>query len=276
MQEQFKKVVRTPEGLVEQWVVNDEFYKECNNLIFTVPADLFITAGGRPETVDGGNWQRFFDADGQPSCRIIVEGANSFITPEARASLQRRGVILMRDASANKCGVISSSYEIIANLLLTEEEFLANKAEYVADVLAILEKRAEEEARLIFRRHREGGGELLYTDISNAISGEINSRYARLFGYFQAHPGLCRQPLYQQAILDHLPKMLTRKDSPFRGRIGGLPDKITFAILAGEIASSMTYHGDRQRSFLEEVEGHLRRRAIASGCGGEGGCREEF
>lgn len=276
MQEQFKKVVRTTEGLVEQWVVNDEFYKEYNNLIFTVPADLFIPAGGRPETVDGGNWQRFFGADGQPSCRIIVEGANSFITPEARAGLQRRGVILMRDASANKCGVISSSYEIIANLLLTGEEFLANKAEYVADVLAILEKRAEEEARLIFRRHREGGGELLYTDISNAISGEINSCYARLFGYFQAHPELCRQPLYQQAILDHLPKMLARKDSPFRGRISGLPDKITFAILAGEIASSMVYHGDRQRSFFEEVEGHLRRRAMESDCGGENGCEEDF
>ena len=52
--------------------------------------------------------------------------------------LQRRGILIMRDASANKCGVISSSYEIIANLLLTEKEFLANKQQYVADVLDIL------------------------------------------------------------------------------------------------------------------------------------------
>ena len=45
----------------------------------------------------------------------------------------------MRDASANKCGVISSSYEIIANLLLSTDEFLAEKGRYVADVLEILE-----------------------------------------------------------------------------------------------------------------------------------------
>ena len=44
----------------------------------------------------------------------VITGANSFLTPEARPQLQRKGVIIMRDASANKCGVISSSYEIIA------------------------------------------------------------------------------------------------------------------------------------------------------------------
>ena len=49
--------------------------------------------------------------------------------PLARKELQKRGVLLMRDASANKCGVISSSYEIIANLLLDEDEFLINKKE---------------------------------------------------------------------------------------------------------------------------------------------------
>lgn len=260
MQELFRKVVREPQGLAEYWISNDEFYKEYNNLIFSVPADLFIPAGGRPETIDAGNWQRFFDETGAPLCRVIVEGANSFIAPEARKGLQQRGVILMRDASTNKCGVISSSYEIIANLLLSEEEFLANKQEYIRDVLGILKKRAEEEARVIFRRYREGGGELLYTDISGDISREINSCYARLFGYFQAHPEVAEQPLYRQAILDHLPAMLKKPGGPFSERIGRLPDKIKFAILAVEIASSMVYHGDREQAFFESVEGHLRRR----------------
>lgn len=264
MQELFKKVIRTEGGLIEEWISNDEFYKEYNSLIFTVPADLFIPAGGRPETIDAGNWQGFFAATGEPSCRVIVEGANSFITPEARIALQKGGIILMRDASANKCGVISSSYEIIANLLLSDEEFLANKPEYVADVVKILEKRAEEEAKVIFRRHREAAGELLYTDISNAISREINDCYARLFSYFRAHPKVCEQPLYRQAILDHLPGMLTKGDSPFRDRLGRLPEKIKFAILASEIASSMVYHGNREEAFLEAVAAHLERRTIAN------------
>ncbi|MFH0780630.1 MAG: NAD-glutamate dehydrogenase domain-containing protein, partial [Pseudomonadota bacterium] len=248
MQELFKKVVRTPEGLVEEWISNDEFYKEYNALIFTVPADLFIPAGGRPETIDSTNWRSFFTKEGAPSCRVIVEGANSFITPEARKGLQEGGIILMRDASANKCGVISSSYEIIANLLLTEEEFLAGKPEYVADVVGILEKRAGEEAMTILNRHREANGKLLYTDISNDISREINDCYARLFAYFREHPEVCDQPLYRQAILDHLPGMLTKSDSPFRDRIGRLPEKIKFAILASEIASSMVYHGTREEA----------------------------
>ena len=92
--------------------------------------------------------------DGIPSARVIVEGANSFITPEARVQLQKSGVVIMRDASANKCGVISSSYEIIANLLLSEREFMEHKERYVGDVLAILEKRAADEARLILRRQK--------------------------------------------------------------------------------------------------------------------------
>jgi glutamate dehydrogenase len=130
-------------------------------------------------------------------------------------------------------------------------------------VLKILEKRAEEEAKVIFRRHREAAGELLYTDISNAVSREINDCYARLFSYFQAHPEVCDQPLYRQAILEHLPDMLTRVDSPFRDRLGRLPEKIKFAILASEISSSMVYHGNREEAFLEAVVGHLQRRAMA-------------
>ncbi|MBV5349756.1 amino acid dehydrogenase, partial [bacterium] len=126
--------------------------------------------------------------DGTPSAAVIVEGANSFITPEARLRLQKAGVILMRDASANKCGVISSSYEIIANLLLTEKEFLTHKDQYVSDVLDILKKRAGDEARLILQRWREANGSQSYTEVSDLISQNINSFYHRLFQFFTAHP----------------------------------------------------------------------------------------
>lgn len=115
-------MIKTEQGLQEEWVSNDEFYKTFNNLIFTVETDLFIPAGGRPETIDSRNVEQFFK-NAQPVSKVIIEGANSFITPDARLVLQSRGVVIMRDASANKCGVISSSYEIIANLLMSDEEF---------------------------------------------------------------------------------------------------------------------------------------------------------
>jgi len=172
--------------------------------------------------------------------------------------LQKSGVVIMRDASANKCGVISSSYEIIANLLLTEKEFLDHKERYVADVLEILAKRAGDEARLILRRKREPGCSLLYTEISDAISQEINALYARLFAFFQGHAELCLQPLFRRTILSHLPRLL--RDTPaFRQRIRRLPVKYIYAILAAEIASSLVYQGDREADFVEMIKGHLQR-----------------
>jgi glutamate dehydrogenase len=255
--ESYRKVTRTVDGLKEEWVSVDEFSSEYAQLPFTVEADLFIPAGGRPETIDSANWERFFLGDGTPSAKAIIEGANSFITPDARILLQKRGVIIMRDASANKCGVISSSYEIIANLLLSDDEFMAEKGRYVNDVLEILEKRAEDEARLILKRRREQPG-LLCTDISDSISTEINGNYSRLFRFFQGRPELPLQPLYRKAILSHLPKML-REEPRFRQRIKRLPQKYLSAILAAEIGSSMVYRGDRDAAFEDEVRLHLLR-----------------
>jgi len=259
LRELYKRVVCIDSGPEEQWVTMDEFHREFSSLIFSVPTDLFIPAGGRPETIDKDNWQRFFREDGSPTTRAIVEGANSFITPEARRRMQERGVVIMRDASANKCGVISSSYEIIANLLLSDAEFLADKERYVADVLQILEKRAEDEASLIFRRRREPGCTLLCTEISEGISIEINAHYARLFNFFQRRPELCAEPPFREAILAHLPRLL-RENPLYRERVGALPAKYRFAILAAEIGSSLVYCGDREADFEEMLKGHLSRK----------------
>lgn len=256
VRELFKKVTMTKSGLEEQWVSNDEFYKEYNSLLFTVPADLFIPAGGRPETIHRENCHKFFAKDGTPSAKIIAEGANSFITPDARIELQRGGVMILRDASVNKCGVISSSYEIIANLMMSDKEFLSNKSRYVKDVIAILNRRAEDEARLLLRRHKSANGTLLYTEISDGISKEINTHYARLFDFFQARPELASQPIYQKTIQRHLPAIVAN-EARFRKRIKDLPVKIKAAILASETASSMVYCSNGEEDYLQVVEDHL-------------------
>jgi len=248
LRELYRKVIRGDKGVEETWITVDEFYKEMDELVFTVSTDLFLPCGGRPETIDRSNWQRLLDSGGKPTIRVITEGANSFITPVARSDIQKKGVIVLRDASANKCGVISSSYEIIANLLMTAKEFLAHKEAYVQDVLAILEKRAEEEANLIFRRYREGNGKLFYTDISNAISEEINGHYAKLFSYFQGCPELCDHPLFRKVLLAHLPALI-RQNPKFRTRVRKLPPKIKMAILSSEIATRIVYHGGWEMDF---------------------------
>jgi glutamate dehydrogenase len=255
LRELYKRVDRTEGGTAPSWVTVDEFYREFDGLTFSVPADLFIPAGGRPETIDASNWTRFLGDGGKPTARAIVEGANSFITPEARNRLQEKGVIVLRDASANKCGVISSSYEIIGNLLLSEKEFLARKEGYVRDVLSILEKRSGDEAALIFRRKKENPA-LSYTQISDSLSVEINAHYARLFEFFQANPDLPLVPPYRKALLAHLPRMI-REHPKYRLRIERLPGKYRSAILAGEIASTIVYRGGFERNFEEDLKRYV-------------------
>ncbi len=256
--ELFRKLMRTENGVEELWITSDEFHRDFDGLIFSVPADLFIPAGGRPETIDEQNWSRLFSADWKPSCRAIVEGANSFITPAARLEIQQHGVVVIRDAAANKCGVISSSYEIIANLLLSEKEFLTHKDAYVADVLGILERRARDEARLIFRRYREAEGTSPYTEIANGISTEINTHYNELFNYFQSHPELVQHNRFRPVLLAHLPAFISG-NRKYRLRLKRLPPKYRYAMLASELASTIVYQGGWEVDFGSSLKDYVKK-----------------
>ena len=255
----YKQLTMTDSGLVEQWISTDQFYKSFNSIMFTVETDLFIPAGGRPETIDQTNVDRYFNAEGNPSSKVIVEGANSFITPSARETLQHGGVVIMRDASANKCGVISSSYEIIANLLLSDQEFLASKDEYVRDVIDILNQMAAVEAKAVIRRYRELDGTETYTEISSLLSQEINNHYAQMYNYFESNPEQVALPKQHKAMLAHMPKMI-KDSSEFGPRIQThLPEKVKYAILASKLASALVYAGDDASLYRDIIEAQLDR-----------------
>lgn len=90
-------------------------------------AELFVPCGGRPAAVNLSNVDKLFvgtGADRRPIFKYVVEGANLFFTQEARLKLEEAGVILFRDASANKGGVTSSSSEVLASLCMNDEEYL--------------------------------------------------------------------------------------------------------------------------------------------------------
>lgn len=255
----FKKLIMTDSGLEEDWISTDEFYKSFNSILFTVETDLFIPAGGRPETINESNVDRYFNEEGIASSKVIVEGANSFITPAARQTLQQRCVVIMRDASANKCGVISSSYEIIANLVFTDEEFLNHKEEYVSDVIDILNEMAEVEARAVIRKYRELDGSETYTQISSQLSQEINNHYARMFDYFESNPEQLTLPKQQKAMLEHMPRII-KNSNEFATRIQThLPEKVKYAILASKLASGLVYAGDDNSLYADIIEAQLGR-----------------
>lgn len=154
-------------------VVTDEGLARRLSMCFRVKSDVFIPAGGRPNTINIDNWRQFLDADGKPSSPLIVEGANIFTTPEAREMLFKEGgVTIVKDSSANKCGVITSSNEVAASMLLSKDEFMSVKEELVADVLVNLRHLARLEAEALFKEYKNYPGALPH--FSERISNAIN------------------------------------------------------------------------------------------------------
>ena len=211
-----------------------------NELHSRTKADIFIPAGGRPYTVNNKNWENFLDKDGVPSCRAIVEGANIFFTPEARGRLQEHGVLIIKDSSANKTGVICSSYEIIAGLTLSTEEFLEIKDVYVNQVIEILRKKADAEAKLLFHEFTHHGGKKTLVELSMEISREINEVTDILLDELTARSDdVLNDTSYQSMIYRHVPPVLVEK---FKDRIlTRLPTAHKIAVLAAYIASYIVY-----------------------------------
>jgi len=141
----------------------------CDSMHNRIEANAFLPAGGLPNTIRKDNWEKFMKADGEPSAPLIVEAANIFIEQEARVKLTENGVLIVKDSSANKCGVICSSMEIMANLLLTEPEFVQFKEGYVKDVLDHLRNLARREADLMFTEYKKTAGDDM--DWSKSLPG---------------------------------------------------------------------------------------------------------
>ena len=225
-----------PRGVLAK-VSDPSGVKLRNTLHNRVVADAFIPAGGRPKTIHGQNWQQFLLADGRPSSRVIIEGANLFLTPEARKKLGEAGVLVVKDSSANKCGVICSSFEISASMILSAEEFLAVKPRFVAEVLEKLRALARREAELLFREYARSPGldlpelSVRLSKVINRAADAIEGRLGRLTED--------EQVLTRSLVLNHLPKVLTdnAKDRIFTK----LPPAYIRSIIGASLAAEIIY-----------------------------------
>ena len=199
--------------------------------------DAFVPGGGRPATIHEGNWQEFLTADGKPSTLVISEGANLFLTPGAREELCKRGATVIKDSSANKCGVICSSYEISACMVLSDDEFLSIKDTYVSQVLDRLRELARVEAEFLMRAAKTHPSMSL-PKISVELSKVINTTAAAIAAGVPSWPTEDRE-LAKQMIRDHLPKVLF----DFAGdRVWkSLPASYQTWIIANRLASSIAY-----------------------------------
>jgi glutamate dehydrogenase len=147
-------------------------------------ADIFVPCGGRPSSVNINNWTEWIDEKGRPRFKVIAEGANLFITQQARLRLEEKGVILYKDASANKGGVTSSSLEVLSALALTDKEFedlmvVRNgkvsdfRKAYVGEIIEHITDNARREFELIWRENARKG--IPRSVLSDRVSEKINA-----------------------------------------------------------------------------------------------------
>ncbi|MDD4099429.1 MAG: NAD-glutamate dehydrogenase, partial [Lentisphaeria bacterium] len=248
--EVFHRLVVRQKGKREEKLVKQNEFMHLFQHNLTHYADVFIPAGGRPSTINEGNWRDYFP-DGKASFRAIVEGANSYITPAARNLIQKQGVWIVKDASANKCGVITSSYEIISGLLLEEDEFRAVKPVLVPQVMDILKNRAVQEANWLYSRFRETG--MPMTELTEKLSREINASNVAITAFLQEHP----EYVTEELLLSHLPGIFRKE---YAGRLHRLPVEYRVAIAAVELACRTVYAsgqadlGLRLRMVMNEKE----------------------
>lgn len=224
--------------LVEDWLVTSEMNHLLGHNVHQAKADIFVPGGGRPRTLNGSNVSDFLDPSGKPTARAIVEGANLYLTPEARRSLEKLGVLIVKDSSANKGGVTCSSFEVLSTLCLSEKEFLEEKSVLVPQILEIIKAQARDEARLLLNTHKDTNAFL--TDISDAISHKINSFMYELLNFLEPmtlsdNP---KDPLIQ-ALLNYCPPLLRTK-YPNRV-IKEIPNIHKKAIIACHLASRVVY-----------------------------------
>jgi glutamate dehydrogenase len=233
------KLTKSPDAFVIKADTNQNI-RIRDELTARIHTDIFIPAGGRPYTVNGKNWNAYVDKNGKASMRVVVEGANIFFTAGARDNLQKAGVLMIKDSSANKTGVICSSFEIIACLTISSEEFKEIKPTYVKQVIDILRQKADAEAKLLMRYFQQYRGEKTLVDLSMDISKEINEVTDCLLDELGKRKAeVLAEPMFQNLIYRHCPPILVEK---FKDRIlKRLPEAHQIAILSAYIASFIVY-----------------------------------
>eukprot|EP00045_Choanoeca_perplexa_P014322 m.167815 g.167815 ORF g.167815 m.167815 type:complete len:1035 (-) comp16644_c0_seq1:72-3176(-) len=210
-----------------------------------ITADFFVPCGGRPAAVNESNWRKFcFDSKGNLRFTYVVEGANLFFTQEARLQIEKAGVIMVKDASANKGGVTSSSLEVLAALALTDEEFAehmsvkddANPPEFYRKYVAEVQARIKSNAELEFEKLWL----LKQHEPLSIASDSLSQHIGKLKDAIQASSLFEDEKLRQVVLKKSIPQTLQAL-VPLAELERRLPESYLQAVFAAFLASRFVY-----------------------------------
>ncbi|OAA60511.1 NAD-specific glutamate dehydrogenase [Niveomyces insectorum RCEF 264] len=234
--------VTLPSGEV---VTNGTTFRNTFHLRNTGLTDMFVPCGGRPESIDLVSVNKVIK-DGKSVIPYIVEGANLFITQDAKNRLEAAGCVLIKDASANKGGVTSSSLEVLASLSFDDDGFRANmcyndKGEapefykaYVKEVQNKIRENARLEFEAIWREHEQTG--IARSVLSDRLSVAITNLDEEL----QKSDLWADERIRRGVLNDALPKLL-RDCIGLDTIMKRVPDAYLRAIFGSYLASRFIY-----------------------------------
>ncbi|KAI9789059.1 MAG: glutamate dehydrogenase (NADP(+)) gdh1 [Peltula sp. TS41687] len=207
--------------------------------------DVFVPCGGRPESIDLSTVGKLI-VDGKTSIPYIVEGANLFMTQDAKLRLEKAGAILFKDASANKGGVTSSSLEVLASLSFDDRGFEEHMCiredgtapefytKYVKEVQGKIKDNARLEFEAIWREHQQTG--LPRSVLSDRLSVAIT----KLDEELQNTDLWNKEDLRRSVLEDALPRLLLDKIG-LDLILERVPDNYLRAIFGSFLASRFVY-----------------------------------
>jgi len=227
--------------------------------------ETFVPCGGRPAAVTISNVHQFLvnapgvtgdmmlsgNANVKPEqlrFKYIVEGANLFITQDARLALEKCGVCLFKDSSANKGGVTSSSVEVYTGLSLSDEQHLEHMcvkdeahppkfySDLKQDIIARIENNARMEFECIWRDSQAGKLGGVKTLISDALSRKI----VDMVELIQASTLHTDKALFRYVIHEYTPKTTLGLVS-LDDILARVPEAYLRAIFAKTVASHFVY-----------------------------------
>jgi glutamate dehydrogenase len=224
--------------IIEDWLSGSDTNHLLRFNVHQAETDIFIPAGGRPRTLNESNIKEFLNSTGKPTSRAIIEGANLYLNNKARRFLEEKGVLIIKDSSANKGGVICSSFEVLCGLSLDDKAFIENKPALVAEVLNRIKQCASNEADLLLSTHKKTGEFL--TSLSDRTSEHINQYTYQLLDYLDLLPlpTSTQDPMIRCFLNYCLPTLRNQFSFELLHKI---PDHHKKAIIACHLASYMVY-----------------------------------
>jgi len=245
---------RLPDGTM---VASGTGFRNAFHLDPRFRADLFVPCGGRPKSINLANWRSLLDAEGRPAFKWIVEGANLFITQEARLKLEEKGVVVFKDSSTNKGGVTSSSLEVLGALAMDDESYARTmcaaadggepefRRRYIAKVVEHVVDRGDLEFALLWKTHQETGRP--FSVLAEEVSARINQITDEV-----AASQLVDDPAMRRAALRLMaPDMLVDAVGGPAKVIERLPPAYQRALVATAVASNFVYRFGLSAGFEE-------------------------